>query len=92
LEPKNEPKGWTYPQDIVGIADYKNVNTGNLPVVIKLETGTTADYFIGFNRATGVNSQNDQASDKVTVIQVSGIFLCQVLPVCKTVLSLFCTK
>ena len=52
---------------LVGIADYLN-NPANHSVVIKLETNTATDFFIGFNRAVGVNSQNDEADDEVTII------------------------
>ena len=53
---------------MVGIADYNNTATNTLPVVLKLETNTPDDYFIAFNRAAGVNSQNDQADDELTII------------------------
>ena len=50
LEPLSGGPGWSQTVELVGIADYDN---SNLPVVIKLETGTNSDYFIGFNRAIG---------------------------------------
>jgi len=53
---------------LVGIANYGN-NPDQHPVVIKVETGTGTDQFIAFNRATGVNSQNDEADDEVTVVE-----------------------
>ena len=53
---------------MVGIADYDN-NPENHPVVLKIETGTGTDQFIAFNRATGVNRQNDQADNQVTITQ-----------------------
>jgi len=53
---------------LVGIANYDN-NPENLPVVIKLETGTSTDQFINFNRATGVNSENDEADNEVTIVE-----------------------
>eukprot|EP00804_Cyclotella_cryptica_P016798 CCRYP_001799-RE/>CCRYP_001799-RE protein AED:0.07 eAED:0.07 QI:359/1/1/1/0.92/0.85/14/1113/1072 len=55
-------------QNIIGIADYGN-NPNRLPVVVKLETGTANDIFVGFNRASGVNSASKQANDEVTVIE-----------------------
>jgi len=55
----------------VGIAEYSNQQSDD-PVVVKVETGLTNDFFIGFNRATGVNDQNDEGDDVVTVIQVNG--------------------
>ena len=51
---------------LVGIADYQNV--ANIPVVLKLETDTVDDYFIAFNRAVGINADNDEADNEVTVI------------------------
>lgn len=53
---------------LVGVADYLN-NPDNNKIVMKLETGTNEDYFVGFNRATGINSQNDLCDDCVTVIK-----------------------
>ena len=38
----------------------------------QIETGTPQDYFVGFNRAAGPNSQNDLADDQVNIIQVDG--------------------
>lgn len=53
---------------LVGIAEYTaRTDTSSQPVTVKLETGTDIDYFIGFNRAVGPNSQNDEASDEITV-------------------------
>jgi hypothetical protein len=51
---------------LVGVAEY-NIRNGN-PVVVKLETGTSDDFFIGFNRAVGANSQNDEADNEVTIV------------------------
>ena len=56
---------------LVGIADYNNNPSGH-NVVVKIETGSSNDYFVGFNRAVGVNAQNDEGSNVVTVIQVDG--------------------
>jgi len=55
-------------QTIIGVANYGN-NGAGMDVVIKLETGTSTDYFVGFNRATGINGQNDEADDEVTIIE-----------------------
>ena len=61
---------WNGPStvDLVGIANF-DTNPNNLSVVVKIETGTTTDQFIGFNRAIGVNSQNDEADDEVTIVE-----------------------
>lgn len=56
---------------LVGIADYLN-NPDQHPVVVKVETGAANDFFVGFNRAIGVNSQNDEGDEVVTVVQVDG--------------------
>jgi hypothetical protein len=53
---------------VVGIADFQN-NPQNNPVIVKIETRTGTDQFIAFNRATGINRDNKQASDEVTVVE-----------------------
>eukprot|EP00957_Ditylum_brightwellii_P088043 6706686-Ditylum_brightwellii.AAC.1 len=53
---------------LVGIGEYDK-NTANHPVVVKIETGTTIDIFIGFNRAVGPNAYNDEADDEITIIE-----------------------
>jgi hypothetical protein len=53
---------------LVGIADYDN-NPKNNPVVVKLESGTDTDAFIGYNRAYGVNADNKQGSNQVTIVE-----------------------
>ena len=70
LDP-TDPNFSSWSGTLVGVADFSNNSDGH-PIVVKLETNTNADYFIGFNRATGANSQNDEGDDQVTVIQVTG--------------------
>jgi hypothetical protein len=53
---------------LVGIGEYDI--RGNSPVTVRLETGTGADYFVGFNRATGPNRLNDEGDNQVNIIQV----------------------
>ena len=55
---------------MVGIADYQN-NPNGLPVIAKVETGfnDNTDFYIGFNRATGVNAENDEADNEVTIVK-----------------------
>ncbi len=69
LNPKtamaNNPN-WSAMVTLVGVADYKNV--ASIPVVLKLETDTMNDYFIAFNRAVGINADNVEADDEVTVV------------------------
>eukprot|EP00984_Skeletonema_dohrnii_P004208 scaffold1483_cov84-Skeletonema_dohrnii-CCMP3373.AAC.1 len=59
----------------VGVAEYDEVaqydseTNEDIAVVVKLETGSAVDFFVGFNRKTGQNSHNKLASDEVTIIQ-----------------------
>jgi hypothetical protein len=64
VDPRNGPTT----VNMVGIADFNN-NPQDYPVVIKIETGTSTDQFIAFNRAIGINSQNDEADDEVTIVE-----------------------
>jgi len=61
---------------LVGIAEYGNLD-GNAEhdrsrVVLKVETGTLIDLYMGFNRATGINEDNKQASNKITIVEANG--------------------
>ncbi|KAL3790131.1 LOW QUALITY PROTEIN: hypothetical protein ACHAW5_000829 [Stephanodiscus triporus] len=58
---------WETMETIVGIADYQKNNM--FPVVLKLETGTSNDYFVGFNRAAGINEDNKEADNQLTIVQ-----------------------
>eukprot|EP00985_Skeletonema_marinoi_P011708 scaffold5563_cov144-Skeletonema_marinoi.AAC.4 len=59
----------------VGVAEYDKVaqydseTNEDIAVVVKLETGSAVDFFVGFNRKTGQNSHNKLASDEVTIIE-----------------------
>lgn len=58
---------------LVGVAEYDKIDdmdfNGEVAAVLKLETGSDKDFFVGFNRATRQNSDNILASDKVTIIE-----------------------
>lgn len=41
-------------------------------MVVKLESGTSNDLFVGFNRAVGVNRDVPEARNQVTVVQAGG--------------------
>jgi hypothetical protein len=56
---------------LIGVADYDN-NPSKYPIMLKLETGGGSDYFVSFNRDSGVNSEVQQASDQVPIYQVAG--------------------
>lgn len=53
---------------LVGIAEYglAEPNRGET-VLIKIETGTKEDYYINFNRQTGINSGTQEGSDRVLI-------------------------
>jgi hypothetical protein len=65
---------------LVGIGEYNKALSAPIatatsadmsyPVTVRLETGGGADYFVGFNRAAGPNSLNDEGDNQVTIIQV----------------------
>mmetsp|Transcript_18318 Transcript_18318/g.24419 ORF Transcript_18318/g.24419 Transcript_18318/m.24419 type:complete len:404 (-) Transcript_18318:465-1676(-) len=57
---------------LVGIGEFDKNTNDKHPVVVKIETGTNKDYFIGFNRAVGPNAQNVEADNEVTIVQVNG--------------------
>ena len=61
--------GTSWRGKIIGVADYGN-NPSNFPIMLKLETGGGSDYFVSFNRATGVNSEVQEASNRVTLHRV----------------------
>ena len=65
ISPKSEG---TWIGAVAGVADFDN-NPDNLPVVVKIETGTGTDQYIAFNRKKGVNRQMKQAGDEVTIVQ-----------------------
>jgi hypothetical protein len=52
---------------VIGIADYLN-NPQNHPETVRIDTGTTTNYFIGFNRAYKINNENVEGDNMVTVI------------------------
>ncbi len=54
--------------EIIGVADFSR-NDFDRPVIVKIETTTHVDLYVGFNRATGANRQNDEADDEVTVVE-----------------------
>ena len=64
----NIPPNWSQCLTTVGIANYLNIP--KITVVLKLKTRTANGYFVGFNRATGVNSNNDEAGDMATIVRM----------------------
>lgn len=49
----------------MGIADYDNVATET--VLIKLETGLFEDYYMNFNRKSGINAGTQEGGDQVLI-------------------------
>lgn len=52
----------------MGLADYGTPAARSLPVVLKLETGSSLDYYINFNRQAGINANVDQFGDLLTIV------------------------
>ena len=65
LDPRKEPywKG-----RLIGVAEYDKISDGDT-VLLKIETGSSDDYFFAFNRKIGANADNKMASDQVTIIE-----------------------
>jgi len=59
----------TYEGQLVGIADY---SPSSAPVLVKLNTATSTDYYVNFNRKTGINSGTVEAGNQVTVVEQGG--------------------
>ncbi len=68
LEPASGNGDFFQSIDMVGIADFSGDQSAP-PVVVKLETNTNTDYFIGFNRAIGANAQNDEADNEIVIVE-----------------------
>ena len=59
-----------YQGKLLSILDNPNISTGH-PTIIKIETGTSTDYFINFNRKIGFNSGSQEGGNQV-LIAVAG--------------------
>jgi len=60
---------------LVGIAEMDTMNTTfheNSKVILKIESGTSDDLYVGFNRAVNFNEDNDEADDRVTIVETGG--------------------
>ncbi|EJK56365.1 hypothetical protein THAOC_23761 [Thalassiosira oceanica] len=77
INPIGQPNTWSVTRTLVGIADWGDSQsdwgnppaTTDYPVIIKLETDSSNDFFLGFNRARGINADNDEGDNLVTVIE-----------------------
>ncbi|KAL7447929.1 hypothetical protein ACHAWC_000212, partial [Mediolabrus comicus] len=52
----------------IGVAEYDKISDGDT-VLLKIETGSSDDYFLAFNRKIGANADNKMSSDQVTIIE-----------------------
>ncbi|KAG7353359.1 gametolysin peptidase M11 [Nitzschia inconspicua] len=53
---------------IVGVVDY-DASDPSKRVVVRVESGRPANFFIGFNRARGFNSETRMARDQVVIVE-----------------------
>eukprot|EP00554_Chaetoceros_debilis_P015018 CAMPEP_0194124892 /NCGR_PEP_ID=MMETSP0150-20130528/59178_1 /TAXON_ID=122233 /ORGANISM="Chaetoceros debilis, Strain MM31A-1" /LENGTH=781 /DNA_ID=CAMNT_0038818677 /DNA_START=59 /DNA_END=2400 /DNA_ORIENTATION=- len=63
-------ESWT--GQLVGVAQYLHADRDGRPVTLRIDTGSTKDYFINFNRKIGMTSQNKEGSDLVNVYEQDG--------------------
>ncbi len=60
--------------NLVGVAEYGQITNGgggDRRLVLRIVSGGSTDLYVGFNRKTGMNGDNKQGSDMVTVIQAA---------------------
>ena len=75
INPSDESSGVNletcYTGSLYGIADY--VEDSDRNVIIKINSpGTAADYFVSFNRKTGINSGTKEGGNQVLIQQAEG--------------------
>ncbi|KAL3913361.1 MAG: hypothetical protein SGILL_006524, partial [Bacillariaceae sp.] len=63
------PNDGTWVGTLVGDVDYDNEAYPDSTVLVKLETGRSTDLYVGFNRATGYNSQTKMSPNMVTIVE-----------------------
>lgn len=64
------PSDITWEGRLVGMSEYTDSRSDD-PVVIKLNTASSNDYYLGFNRRSNHNRGTREAIDQVTVVQQS---------------------
>jgi len=67
--PLDEPY---WEENLIGLGDYEKDVEGS-PVLLRIIGNSTNDYFIGFNRASGINEGTCTFVDKVVVYRKGGI-------------------
>jgi len=58
-----------YSGPLMGIVNY---SSNSSPVLVKINTSSTVDYYVNFNRKTGFNSGTVEGGDQVTVVSAGG--------------------
>ena len=56
--------------NVYGIADYGTIAAST--VLVKIDDASATDFFVNFNRRTGINSGTQEAGNLVTVVQAGG--------------------
>jgi len=60
----------SYEGNLYGIADYNNTNAA--VVLIKINDRTASDYYVTYNRKSGINSETKEGGNQVTVTRQGG--------------------
>jgi hypothetical protein len=67
LNPTANGQSWT--RTMIGVADLRTNNPDGRNIVFRIESGTSTDLFVAFNRAVGMNAENDEADNEVTIVE-----------------------
>ena len=70
LEPTAIDGNQCFDKNLYGIADYGNDAAET--VLIKINDASSTDYYITFNRKSGINSETIDAGNQVTVVRAGG--------------------
>ncbi len=63
--------GDTFIGNLYGVSDFGGTSVARR-VLLKINTSSDVDYYVAFNRATGINEETREAGDMVTVVQQGG--------------------
>jgi hypothetical protein len=62
--------GNCFENKVYGIADYGNAASST--VLVKIDDASATDYYVTFNRQSGINSGTVEAGNQVTIVQAGG--------------------
>ena len=65
VAPLTTSSAWT--GDLVGVAQYSDIVLDNQFVILQVVGDVNKDYYVGFNRAIGINSGTREAQNQVTI-------------------------